>query len=259
METNPWSESIRECLDRFKQRYPRLSEGQIARKIGLPQSTLNRIVNDPAKPRLDTVIKIVLNTGNGDKLSDVLNDYDNRLGDKIKNAIAAADRADNINVTPAEVEEILNDPDLFVAHLLCQSQNGITKGVLVGVLGTNGLEAVDKLIGHGLVERRNDRYFSTKVGHVVRSFDHIKRHLSTYAKFYKPSHVGRDRNYVHSHTDFLTKEAIAKLQEAHREFSSKVIDILDDKRNQGDLPVFSVGFMDTFTTDPELLDKEVLQ
>ena len=47
---------------------------------------------------------------------------------------------------------------------------------------------------------------------ISRSFEHIKHYLSTYAHFYRPEYVGRERNYIQSQTQTLNAEGIRALK-----------------------------------------------
>lgn len=90
--------------------------------------------------------------------------------------------------------------------------------------------------------------------YLIRSFESIKHHLTTYAEFYKPHHVGTGRNYVHSLTNSLNTEGINALQAAHKIMHETVKDIMRNEKFAGNIPAFSVAFCDTFTDinfDPE--------
>lgn len=259
MESNSLSGTLRACLREYKKRYPNLSEGQIARKIGIPQSTLNRVMNDPAIPKLDTIIKIIMGTGSEEFLEQILNSYDRGLGHKLK-MVFEDNRNDSKKVwTDFELEELLSDPDVFVAHSLASKDKGIEKSLVVGVLGVNGLKAMDKLIDAGVVFKDGKKFKTRDDKQIVRSPEAVKRHLSTYARHLKTEHIGMERNYLHSHSEFLNREALKNLHLMHKDFSRSIADFFDDENNHGDHPAFSVGFTDTFTTDPSLIDKEILQ
>ncbi len=157
-------------------------------------------------------------------------------------------KEDNAILNNEEVESLLQDQDAFVTYLLASCDHGTTRDQISGVLGKSGLSSIDKLISSNLIKDDNGRISVVTDGILVRSFDSIKSHLSTYARFYKTSHVGQKRNYVHSLSSGLNKKGVEKGQELHREFHEKMQALYRDENYKGEIPMFSVGFCDSFTS-----------
>lgn len=255
-----WEELLSKCITDLKDRYPRLNDGQIADKIDIPRATFNRIKNEQKLPRLDNLIKVVIGSGNSEILSEAISLLDKGLGEAMKQTLSVTLQEENKILANEELETLLDNRDVFVAYLLADMPNGTDKTQLVEVLGNSGLEAIKTLFNKGVVKEENERFFLNKNGTLVRSFDSVKHHLSTYARFYKTEHVGKERNYALSLTDGLSKEGLKKVQDAHRRFHQELQNIYRDETNRGDIPSFSVAFCDTFTSiESEQQAKEELQ
>ena len=104
-------------------------------------------------------------------------------------------------VVNSELENLLDDRDVFVTYLLCDMPEGISLKEVSEVLGNPGIEALETLVAKGIVKQQpSNRYKLSSSGILIRSFGSIKRHLKTYTSHYKTQHVGKGRNYVHSLT-----------------------------------------------------------
>ena len=242
-----WEEILGKCISDLKQRHPRLSDAQIADSIDIRRSTFNRIKNEGKFPRLDNLIKIVIGSGNSEILAEAIALLDEGLGKSLKSALSVALNEKNQILTSSELEQLFEDRTLFVAYLLADMPNGTSKEQVVEVLGNSGLHSIAKLIKKEILKEEFGRYFVVNRGVLIRSFDSIKHHLNTYSKFYKPEHVGQERNYAHSLTDGLNKAGLKKVQEAHRRLHEELQNIYRDEANKGNIPSFSVAFCDTFT------------
>jgi len=243
-----WEEILSKCITDLKDRYPRLKDGQIADKIDIPRATYNRIKNEQKLPRLDNLIKVVIGSGNTTILSEAIALLDKGLGNSLKSALSVALKEDNKILADNELESLLENRDVFVAYLLSDMPNGTDKIQLIEVLGNSGLEAINILLKKNIVTEENSRFLLKTQGTLVRSFDSIKHHLNTYSRFYKTEHVGEERNYAHSLSDGLNKDAIKKVQDAHRRFHEELQNIYRDDSSRGNIPSFSVAFCDTFTS-----------
>ncbi len=248
-----WPGIFQKCLNDLKNKYPSFSESQLADKIDVNRSTLNRIKNEGKLPTLDNLIKIVLGSGNSEMLTDAIKIFDSSLGNKLSDILSVSLKEDNKIPVDSELERILNDRDVFVVYLLASLKEGTTLNQIKTVLGSKGEQALSTLKKHNLIENTKEQNLRViKNGILVRSFESVKHHLSTYAAFYKPSHVGRKRNYAYSLSDGLNLDGLRKMQEIQKQCHEAMREVFRDEKYKGDIPSFSVGFCDTFTADDSL-------
>lgn len=190
-----WEPILTKCLIDLDKMYPKLKESQIAEKVSITRGTFNRMKNKRKLPQLDNVLKLLIGSGNSSLLNQAISLVDSDLGKSLNVALEVSMKEQNKKLLDSELEEILNDRDVFISYLLASMTNGTNKEQLIQTLGSIGPDSIQKLMEKGIVSQEGDTYKVCNSGTLVRSFGSIKRHLSTYAKFYKTEHVGRERNY----------------------------------------------------------------
>ncbi len=243
-----WQDTIFKCLSDLKVKYPRLADADIAKKIDMSTSSFNRIKCGRSKPRVSNLIKIVIGSGNKDMLADAISLVDKELSKTFEKTLSVTLEVEDKILVDESLENLLNDSDLFITYLMTGMPNGVSLERLSQVLGgVTAKQSTKKLISKDIIEEKGDCFFREE-GNLVRSFESIKKHLSTYAKFYHPEHVGMGRNYASSIFYGLNESAISKVQDIHKRMHKEVQDIVLDENNRGDFPVFSVSFFDTLTT-----------
>lgn len=243
-----WDQILAKCLDDLKIKYPRFNESQIADQIGIARATFNRITNSKKLPRLSNVIKLLASSGNHGVLETAITLHDSELAPLLKNTLSVASEQENKIVMDRMLENLFEDRDIFITYMLTSTSNGISRTDLINVLGNSGLEAVAVLIDKKLVEGIGEYYKITNDAMTVRSFDSVKKHLSTYARFYKTEHVGMNWNYVHSFSNGRNKTGVEKIRDIHRRYHKELQEAFNDKSLEGGIPYFSVGFCDSFTS-----------
>ena len=243
-----WTGIIEKCLRDLQGRFPNLSQGQIADKLSIPRSTLNRLVNEGKKPQLDTLIKIVVGSDNSNLLQRAVSSLDNELGDSLRKIFEVSYSDKGTSHPSEELEKLLDDGDLLIVYLLTSLDNGTTREQVIEVLGNTGIELLNLLLKRNLVREESGKFNLIQKTRLIRSFESLKRHISTYAKHYKPSHVGKNRNYIQTTMDGLNEEGLKAIQEAHKELHRRTTEIFSNPKFKGDIPSFSVAFCDTFTS-----------
>jgi len=141
-----------------------------------------------------------------------------------------------------EIERALEEDEVFITYILCAAENGATAAKIKTVLGDAGDIGLTKLESLGIVEKRQNSYFVIE-GKSFSQFETIKKQIGILSRMYKPSNVGKGKNYVHIMSDTLNDEGIKAWQEEHKRHQQKLRELKNEF--QGDIDVFSVGFMDT--------------
>jgi len=243
-----WDQILAKCLNDLKTRYTRYNESQIADEVGIARATFNRIANSKKLPRLSNIIKLLIGSGNSSILEQAMALHDKELAPLLKTTMAISFEQENKIVFDEMLEKLFEDRDVFVTYMMASTNDGVSKQNLINVLGNVGLEAVSVLLDKNVIYEIDGVYKTTSNAMVVRSFDSVKKHLSTYARFYKTEHVGMNWNYVHSYSNGRNLEGVAKIRDIHRRYHKEIQEAFNDKSLEGDIPYFSVGFCDSFTS-----------
>jgi len=145
-----------------------------------------------------------------------------------------------------ELEEILKDEDAYVVYCMCAKNSGTSVDSIRSILGEKGVNALNLLVSKGIVKLQDNGYRS-KNDNFSYSFEFMSRIVQILGRFYKPQNVGKERNYVHVLTHALSRDGVKLWQAEHRRHHEELRKIRDS--HSGDIDVFSVGFMDSFTSE----------
>jgi len=241
-----WDNIFEKCLTDLKEKYPKLNDGQLAKLVGIPRATFNRMKNENRIPKLDNMIKVLIGSDNIDLISDAVELVESGLGKKLKSALEISLNEKEVIAENERLENIFENRDVFVTYLLCNRKKGASIDEILNVLGDIGLESVNILIDKDIAFKMNDRIYLKRSGILVRSFKSTKYHLNTYSKYYQTENVGADKNYIHSLSEGLNEDGLKATHIAHKKFHEEIQRIYRDEKYQGEIPAFSVAFCDSF-------------
>ena len=241
-----WESLFKKCLSDLKEKYPKLNDGQLAKIVGIPRATFNRMKNEDKTPQLDNMIKVLIGSDNIDLITHAVELVESGLGKKLKSALENSLNEKEITAENERLESLFENRDVFVAYLLCNRKNGASKKEILNVLGEVGISAVGTLLEKEIALQMNERFHLKKPGILVRSFKSIKYHLNTYSKFYQTENVGTKSNYAHSLSEGLNQDGLEATHRAHKKFHEELQNIYRNEKYQGDIPAFSVAFCDSF-------------
>lgn len=241
-----WDDIFNKCLSDLKEKYPKFNDGQLAKIIGIPRATFNRMKNEDSIPQLDNILKVLIGSDNIDLISNAVELVESGLGKKLKSALEISLNERESIAETERLEAIFEDRDVFVTYLLCNRKNGAEVSEIVNVLGEIGLNAIEILIDKELAFKMNNKVYLKKNGILLRSFKSVKYHLNTYSKYYQTENVGTDKNYAHSLSEGLNEEGLRAARHAHKKFHEDIQNIYRNEKYQGEIPAFSVAFCDSF-------------
>ena len=254
---NHTTETIKELfsnsITNFKARDPnKFSLGYIATKTNLSKSFIERAANNKLGNVLDGTKLIALSkvVCEEDQVRDVAeffaSEFVSSQDSIMKDAIYAQFVRENERFVSQEFEKIFVEEDSYIAYCLCCNDEGATKDHIQKVLGDKGLIALGRLEARGMVLKEEDKYKALK-DNFSYTFDYLPKFFKILAGQYKPSNVGKERNYAHVMTQNLSRNGIKQWQAEHRRHHEALRKIKEE--NPGSIDAFTVGFMDTFTTD----------
>ena len=248
VEYKNWSEILSKCLSDLRNRYPEESDTSLAEHIGLSRATYNRIKNEKNLPRIDNIIKIIIGSGNIDFLSTALSFHSKDLAETIGNVLEVALKEKQKISPSVALQRKLKDSDYFISYLLCSMSKGVSIKVVKEIIGSKAENIISDFLDFDLIFCHNDKYHLKASGVTVRRFDEFKSHITTYAKYYSPQHVGKKRNYCHSLTEGMNQTGLDKVREAHKKLHQECQSILRDSKYHGDIPYFTIAYCDSFST-----------
>ena len=234
-DSEKFSTILKDYVSDRKKFNPKISESQIARNLGVSNTTFYRMLNYHTYPSVKNLLKLCkfipkLKTLVTEEILEVIRE------------------SKNGQYMGTELENLLCRKSLFITYALALSVHGVTKEEVIYCIGYKGNHALNILIGKGLiVKTKNDIYKATKTDKgIILSFRILKKHLKILLSNYKPENVAN--NYIFYKIESLNKKGLKKLYEIYRETHKKVQEIMKQKEYKGDMPTFSAGFFDMFFT-----------
>ena len=230
-----FSEILREYLLEERQKNPAINETTIAKKMGIPPTTFNRLLNGYSKKAsVSTIIK----------LSQFIPKLKKNLPENIVKMFEVTMEKKTAQYMGQVMETLLADKHLFICWALVHSKKGITKDEIREDFGMQGLLALEILEKKNIILKDTTGRYKVKEQNkcITLSLHLIKAHLLFLAEEYKPDNL--KINYIHYRIKHLNEEGRKKIMQAHQELHKKIYRIMDDKENQGNISYFSIGCSD---------------
>ena len=227
------SDILREYILEKQKLNPSLSRAQLAQKVGIPESTFNRIVNSYTQPSLTNLSKLY--------------QYIPQIQTFVKNCITKiSERNPTSEYVGDEMESLLGNQYLFITYALAISHRGITEKEIMYCLGYSGKKALHILLEKRLIKKSDNNVYratNEKKG-MTLSFEVFKKHSMALIERYQIDNFGR--NYIYYVTESLNEEGLKKLRAIYRETHRKVQKLMEKQENKGNIPVFAGGYCDMF-------------
>ena len=237
--TEKISDILRDYVSERKKINPKISESQIAKNLGVSNSTFHRILNYNVYPSIRNLLKLCKSVP---KLKSLVTEEMLEVTRESKTGKYIGE----------ELEDLLSTKNLFIAYALALSDHGVTEEETLYCLGNEGSKALKTLVKKNFIVKKDDnRYRATELDKgIVLSFKVLKKHIKILANEYKPDNL--TNNYIHYKMETLNKKGMKQLYEIHKETHRKVQKLMEKEEYKGDMPIFSVGFFDMlFLKDPE--------
>ena len=228
------SEILRDYVLKEQKKNPSANGTAISKKMDIPPTTFNRLLNGHSKP----------NAGTLSKLLQYIPELKKAFPEEISRILKVTLERENKEYIEEALETILSDKYAFLCWVLAFSAKGITEREIRDNFGRQGLTALKTLVGKDILSKDENAIYKVtkKDKDTILSFRLIKAHFMFLAEQYKPNNLRN--NYIHYWVEFLNEKGLKKLMRAQQEFHRIVGKIMDDRDNQGDIPAFSIACSD---------------
>ena len=250
MKFNLVKKSLSKLLQEYRDLRPNLSLRSLSKNIGVNRYFLAKLLDDSDKVKfgIDEILvfckfiknNVPNNSSVNRELTVIHSLFSEHLGSsEIK--FINNDKNNDID---------LYDRFNFFILLLACCDWGFTKEKIVSILGENCLHNIDELIEGEHIEVTESGKFRIKDGSPLYFSNAVAvHHVADLLRFYRLSHREQDRNYFNMKIQSLSKEALEKVVELHRDCDRKVLEIIVDEKNLGPNPMFSLNCVDTLTDE----------
>lgn len=235
-------ESKRRCnilntyISEFKGKHPYLSSNQIANKLGIPQSSLNRIENQTTNPSLENILNIMVGTGNRGKIPEVLNII--FPSQKEKFDLIFSQNKETPFLDEVSVGYATRD-DTFLIMQMAFTRSGVTISEIREKFGHYGLDKLDLLMEEGILHKREDGTIGVNEEKANASFADLKKMLlMAIDKCYQPDSHDKAGAHLSYQTESVNSEGFRAILDELKTVQAKIRRILYNPQYYGDLKVF---------------------
>ncbi|OFZ25713.1 MAG: hypothetical protein A2577_00615 [Bdellovibrionales bacterium RIFOXYD1_FULL_36_51] len=170
--TDKKCEILNSFIKEFKTQHPYLSSNQIAKKLDIPQSTLNRIENHATNPSLENVLNVLIATGNESRVAEILSvlfPQHKKKYDQIFSANLETPLLDKYSCECATSEET------FLIIQLAFTRKGTTRQEIRERFGSFGLGKLEQLLKDQVLLEGNEGVITADCEKVNVSFGDLKK------------------------------------------------------------------------------------
>ena len=169
-----------------KQKNPSVNETSLSKKMNIPPTTFNRLVNGNSKPTAKNLSKLL----------QFIPELKNSLPKEIAQILKVTLERDEEYLEDT-LSTLLSDKHIFLCWCLAFSEQGVTQTEIEKNFGWKGLSALKKLVSKKILyENKKDFYKVVEENKdTILSFRMLKAHLMFLAEQYKPDNI--KNNYIH--------------------------------------------------------------
>jgi hypothetical protein len=249
-ETTALKESLRKALSEYRREKAHLSLRAIAKNSGVNRYFLMKLLdeNDTSTALdLSQVLLLAKFITQRESVREAIDSSSREVQEVLKRVFAV----DYELVPEGKVnlfqQTDLYNPDNYLVLVLSTNSRGTKREYIQRILGERGEKALLELLAKGLIiESEGGRIHLAKGTDFTCTFDIYKHQIPSYLRYYSPQRANQSRNNLHVVSEGVNLQGLRKVHQLHIEFYKNLLEILIDKENTGDIPMFSFGCMDTF-------------
>jgi hypothetical protein len=148
-------EFLESCVDKIKKSYPRFSSLQIAKKLGIPNSTFDRISkSEVQKPSFNYALKIVQEVCGEESVQSFIKKFYPKMYEDFSTVYPGNKE---VPFVAPEAEIYFQDPTTYELMLMATTSNGLTREKTIFEFGRRGISVLEKLLQDGILKEKNGR------------------------------------------------------------------------------------------------------
>ena len=262
------SDVLREFLIQQRKANPALNEAVLSKKMNIPPTTFNRLINGYSKPNMETMLKLSrfipeLKTSLSEELNEIINlpseankntqlplsELQSRLSPEAASALKITIR-EGKHYAGQDTEQILTDKNTFICWALAALGKGVSEENIKNRLGQAGTKALNRLIRAGILAKNpsGSCQLVNKKKNTILSLALLKKHAMFLVDEYKTDEDYTDKSqnkgYIHYMVEGLNKDGVQKMKELHQKTHDQAQAIMAQPENKGSIAVFSVSCHD---------------
>lgn len=227
-------ELLQEQLRKYRKAHPRLSGAQIARRLGVSTSTMNRIENGDIKtPTIDQAVKILRACCGPEEVAEFMRTYYPDIHHGLLDYFKMSSERVQLE---EDVEQYFCDESTYMMMLFATTKAGLSENWVLQEYGRSGHQKFMKLAARGVFKNKNGRFFASETEVNVKSYEMFK-----VMEFVNKQAAEEQRNLgapIGTRSFFEYKSVDLQkinqeLKELFEEYMSNMLGILNKEDNKG--------------------------
>lgn len=152
---NDVSDFLQSCVSTIKKTYPRFSNLQLAKRLGIPSSTFDRITKkEVQRPSFNYALKIVQEVCGDERIQDFIKKFYPKM---YKDFESVYPGNKDVPFVAPEAEIYFQDSSTYEIMILATSEAGLTREKTLIEFGKKGLATLERLIQSGVLKEVDNK------------------------------------------------------------------------------------------------------
>lgn len=247
------------CVDKIKKSYPRFSSLQIAKKLGIPNSTFDRISKcEVQRPSFNYALKIVQEVCGEDNIQSFIKKFYPKMYEDFSNVYPG--NKDVPFVAP-ETEIYFQDPTTYELMMMATTAAGLTREKTIEEFGKRGISILEKLLQDGILKEEDQKI--SLDGPVNAKQDTVHKLLQNLVKLsYDVDSFGDHMNWLSIQYESVNLEVVLpRLREILIKTNQEIRELMNAPESKGKDIAWAGLIMDSLSRHSNLniRDRGVIQ
>lgn len=236
------SEFLQSCVSTIKKAYPRFSNLQLSKRLGIPSSTFDRISKrEVQRPSFNYALKIVQEVCGEERVQDFIKKF---YPDMYKDFESVYPGNKDVPFIAPEAEIYFQDSSTYEIMILATSEAGLTREKTLVEFGKKGLATLERLIQSGVLKEVDNKI--ALEGKINAKQDTVHKLLQNLIQNnYDIEAFGNHRNWLSLQYESVRSDLVLpKVREICIEANQKIRQVMNDPDLKGDDIVWAGIVMD---------------
>lgn len=250
------SDFLASCVYKIKASYPKYSSLQISKKLGIPNSTFDRISkSEVQKPSFNYALKIVQEVCADDNVQSFIKKF---YPNMYENFTRVYDGNAEVPFATPEAEVYFCDPTTYEIMIMATTEAGLTRESAKEEFGKKGVAILECLISENVLSENDGKVALT--GKLNANQETVHKLFSNLVQMnYDVDAFGNKNNWLSlQYTSANAEYVLPKLLEVYKKANGEIRDIFSSPNAKGNDIVWAGMVMDTLSKNNDR-NSEVLQ
>lgn len=237
------------CVNKIKKSHPRYSSLQLSKKLGIPNSTFDRISKKEVKrPNFNHSLRIAQEVCGDEGVQDFIKKFYPQMFEDF-NKVYPGNK--DVPFLKPEAEKYFEDPNTFEIMILASSEAGLNKDSLIEEFGKRGLTTAYTLHQEGILDFDGTKF--TLKGPINANQATVHKVLQNFISMnYDLDAFGDNRNWLSVQYESANLEyVIPKLREIYIKANQEIRQVFNNPLAKGNEVVWAGLAMDSLSKHKE--------